>query len=79
MSELTVYGHGLWYVTRDERTLVRLDLALESLFPGRPDSGTQDVLVYGAERAVMRALLQHALSMLDRADAQRSAERPTDV
>jgi hypothetical protein len=68
-------GHGLWYITRDHLTAVRLDFDLVTGF-GVPGTGIQDVSVYGAERAVMRALLMHAVEMLDRADAERFIAPP---
>ena len=64
-------GHGLWYVSRDGRTLTRLDFDIDPGPFGVPGTGTPDVMVYGAERAVLQGLLGYVVEMLERADRER--------
>lgn len=71
-------GHGLWYVSRDGRTLTRLDFDIDPSF-GVPGTGTPDVLVHGAEREVLKALLRHALTMLAQADSRREFHTPLSL
>lgn len=67
-------GHGLYYVTRDGMTLQRLDLDPPGPSTGWGQQGTPGFMIQGAERAVMLALLRHALAVIERADAENARQ-----